>query len=90
MDEISQGIDHDELMDPDEPEGSDVDEDDDDLIDDSVHSPFMISSGPGSTTTSIASSPPNNEDFQQRFFTGKLLNIKRGRGRPRRAEGGMY
>lgn len=89
MDEMPQGLDPDELMDLDEPEGSDLDEDEEDLIDDPVPSPFLLSSGHGSTTTSVASSPPNNEDFQQPFITGKPLSIKRGRGRPRRAEGGM-
>lgn len=89
MDELPQGLDPDELMDLDEPEGSDLDDDEEDLIDDPVPSPFLLSSGPGSTTTSVASSPPNNDDFQQPFITGKPLNIKRGRGRPRRAEGGM-
>lgn len=90
MDEIPQGLDPDEIMDLDEPEGSDLDEDEEDLIDDPLPSPFLLSSGPGSTTTSVASSPPNNEDFQQPFLTGKPLSIKRGRGRPRRAEGGKF
>lgn len=87
MDELSQGMDPDELMELDEQDGSDVDEDEDDLIDDPSQSPFLLSSGLGSSAISIASSP-SNEDFQQPFFTGKPLHIKRGRGRPRRAEGG--
>lgn len=91
MDDIPSGLDPDELMELDEPDGSDLDEDEDDLIDDPVTSPFLLSSGQGSTATSVTSSPPNNDDFIQPFsFTGKPLNIKRGRGRPRRAEGGNY
>ncbi|KAG5897190.1 hypothetical protein JTB14_022545 [Gonioctena quinquepunctata] len=88
MDEITSGLDPDELMmDLDEPEGSDLEEDDEELIDDHMSSPFPLSSGQGSTTTSVASSPVN-EDFSPPFnFAGKPLNIKRGRGRPRR-EGG--
>lgn len=90
MDEISSGIDPDDLMDLDEAEGSDLDEEEDELIDDPIPSPFQFpSSGPGSTATSAASSPPNADDFSLPFnFSGKPLNIKRGRGRPRR-EGGM-
>lgn len=89
MDEVTSGIDPDELMDLEEAEASDLDDDDEDVIDYSLPSPVQIpSSGPGSTATSTASSPPNNEDVPPNFnFTGKPLNIKRGRGRPRR-EGG--
>lgn len=91
MDDIPSGLDPDELMELDEPDASDLEEDEEDLIDDPVTSPFLLSSEQGSTATSIASSPPNNDDFTQPFnFTGKPLNIKRGRGRPRRAEGGNY
>ncbi|CAH1176242.1 unnamed protein product [Phaedon cochleariae] len=87
MDEITSGLDPDELMDLDEADGSDIDEEDEELIDDPIASAFLLSSGPGSTATSVASSPIN-EDFSPPFnFTGKPLNIKRGRGRPRR-EGG--
>ncbi|XP_023312429.1 histone-lysine N-methyltransferase 2C isoform X6 [Anoplophora glabripennis] len=89
MDEITSGLDPDEMMDLDEPEGSDLEEDEEEIIDDPVPSPFqLLSSGPGSTATSVASSPSNTDDFPTPFnFTGKPLNIKRGRGRPRR-EGG--
>ncbi|CAH0559006.1 unnamed protein product [Brassicogethes aeneus] len=91
MDEIPAGLDPDELtMDLDDPEGSDLEDDDEDIIDDPSQSPFQLpSSGPGSTTTSVTSSPPNNEDLPPSFnLSGKpLVGIKRGRGRPRR-EGG--
>lgn len=89
MDEMTSGLDPDELMDLDEAEGSDLDEEEEDVIDDALPSPLQLpSSGPGSTATSTASSPPNNEDTPPVFnFSGKPLNIKRGRGRPRR-EGG--
>lgn len=88
MDEMTSGLDPDELMDLDEAEGSDLDEDEDDVIDDPIPSFHLPSSGPGSTATSTASSPPNNEESTPNFnFSGKPLNIKRGRGRPRR-EGG--
>ncbi|CAG9863833.1 unnamed protein product [Phyllotreta striolata] len=87
MEELTSGLDPDDLMDLDEPEGSDLDEDDDDLIDDHVSSPFISSSAPESTANSVASSPIH-EDFPPPFnFTGKPLHVKRGRGRPRR-EGG--
>ncbi|XP_050507765.1 histone-lysine N-methyltransferase 2C-like isoform X1 [Diabrotica virgifera virgifera] len=87
MEEITSGLDPDELMDLDEPEGSDLDEDEEDLIDDHISSPFILSSAPGSTTNSVASSPIS-EEFPPPFsFSGKPLNVKRGRGRPRR-EGG--
>lgn len=89
MDEIAPGLDPDELMDLDEPEGSDMDEDEEE---DPVPSPFqLLSSGPGSTATSVASSPSNTDDFPPPFnFTGKPLNIKRGRGRPRREGGKQF
>lgn len=89
MDEITSGLDPDELMDLDDAEASDLDEDED--VDYPVPSPLQIpSSGPASTATSTTSSPPNNEDIPPTFnFTGKPLNIKRGRGRPRR-EGGKH
>lgn len=88
MDEITSGLDPDELMDLDDAEASDLDEDEED-VDYPVPSPLQIpSSGPASTATSTTSSPPNNEDVPATFnFTGKTINIKRGRGRPRR-EGG--
>lgn len=93
MDEIPACLDPDELiMDLDDPEGSDLEDDDEDIIDDPIPSPFQLpSSGPGSTATSVTSSPPNNEDIPPPFnFSGKpLVGIKRGRGRPRR-EGGKY
>ncbi|XP_056641929.1 histone-lysine N-methyltransferase 2C-like isoform X3 [Diorhabda sublineata] len=87
MEELTSGLDPDELMDLDEPEGSDLEDDEEDLIDDSISPSFMLSSAPGSTTNSVASSPIS-EDFPPPFnFSGKPLNVKRGRGRPRR-EGG--
>lgn len=92
MDELATGVDPDELMDLEEAEASDLDEDDEDAImDEQLTSPLQLpSSGPASTATSAASSPPNNEDIPPLFnFTGKPLNIKRGRGRPRR-EGGNF
>lgn len=90
MDELTSGVDPDELMDLDEAEGSDLEEDDEDVIEDTLPSPLQLpSSGPASTATSAASSPPTNDDVPPVFnFTGKPMNIKRGRGRPRR-EGGM-
>lgn len=92
MDEIASGIDPDDLMDLEEAEGSDLDEEEDELIEDPLPSPFQFpSSAPGSTATSAASSPPNNDDLLSPpfNFSGKPLNIKRGRGRPRR-EGGKF
>ncbi|KAJ8921946.1 hypothetical protein NQ315_008580 [Exocentrus adspersus] len=90
MDEVASVLDPDEMMDLDEPEGSDLEEDDEEIVDDPVPSPFqLLSSGPGSTATSVASSPSNTDEFPTPFnFTGKPLNIKRGRGRPRREGGG--
>lgn len=89
MEDITSGIDPDELMDLDEGDGSELDEEDEDVLDDPLPSPLQIpSSGPGSTATSAASSPPNNEEPPPIFnYTGKPLTIKRGRGRPKR-EGG--
>lgn len=92
MDELSSGVvDPEELMDLDEGDGSELDEDEEDVIEDPLPSPLQLpSSGPASTATSAASSPPTNDDAPSVFnFTGKPLNIKRGRGRPRR-EGGKY
>ncbi|VEN62754.1 unnamed protein product [Callosobruchus maculatus] len=91
MEESTSGaLDPDELlpMDLDEPEASDL-EDDDEELDEPVPSPFLLTnSQPGSAATSVASSPSNIDDLPPPFnFTGKPLNIKRGRGRPRR-EGG--
>lgn len=90
MDDLASSIDSDVLIDLlDDQEGSDLD-DDDEEFDEPLQSPLqLLSSGPGSTTTSITSSPPNNEDFIQPFnLSGKpFTSIKRGRGRPRR-EGG--
>lgn len=89
--EESSGLESDELipMDLDEQDCSDL-EDDDDELDDPISSPFLLSLGPVSTETSVTSSPPNNDDTPQPFsFSGKPINIKRGRGRPRR-ESGMY
>lgn len=91
MDEVTSGLDPDDLMDLDEAEGSDLEDEEEDNIDDPIPSPLQLpSSGPGSTATSTASSPPNNDDAPSVFnFSGKPLNIKRGRGRPRR-EGCEY
>ncbi|XP_063909689.1 histone-lysine N-methyltransferase 2C-like isoform X2 [Zophobas morio] len=82
MDEIAQGLDPDDLMDLDE--GSDLDEEEDELIDDALPSPFQFPSS-GSAATSAASSPPN-DDFPLPFgFSGKpFSSLRRGRGRPRR------
>ncbi|XP_044258429.1 histone-lysine N-methyltransferase 2C-like isoform X2 [Tribolium madens] len=78
MEEIGQALDPDDLMDLDE--GSDLDEEEDEL-DDPLPSPFQF---PSSGATSAASSPPN-DDFPLPFgFSGKPLSVKRGRGRPRR------
>ncbi|XP_076251798.1 uncharacterized protein LOC143191021 isoform X3 [Rhynchophorus ferrugineus] len=89
MDDISSALDPNELMDLDEHEPYEIDDDEDDIQDESVTSPFQhLSSGPASAATSVASSPPMADDFPTPFnFTGKPLAIKRGRGRPRR-EGG--
>lgn len=89
MDEMASGVDPDELMDLEEGEGSDLDEEDEESMDDPIPSPFQLpSSGPASAATSAASSPPTTDDVPTHFnFTGKPLSIKRGRGRPRR-EGG--
>lgn len=89
MDDITTALDPDDLMDLDDADGSDLDDDDEDIIDEPVSSPFpILSSGPGSTATSVTSSPPNTEELPALYLpTGKPLNIKRGRGRPRR-EGG--
>ncbi|XP_060525404.1 histone-lysine N-methyltransferase 2C-like [Cylas formicarius] len=89
MDEMSSGLEPDELMDLEEPEPYELEEEDEELTEDPSSSPFqLLSSGPGSTATSAASSPPNTEDFPTPFnFSGKPLSVKRGRGRPRR-EGG--
>lgn len=90
MDELTTGVvDPDELMDLDEGDASELDEEEEDVIEDTLPSPLQLpSSGPASTATSAASSPPTNDDAPPVFnFTGKPLNIKRGRGRPRR-EGG--
>lgn len=89
MDDVNSALDPDELMDLEEADGSDIDDDEEDVLD--VPSPLQIpSSGPGSTATSTASSPPNNDDGPSMFnFSGKPLSIKRGRGRPRR-EGGSF
>lgn len=92
MEEVGGGLEPDDLMDIDEGEGSDLDEEEEELIDDPVPSPLQLpSSGAASTATSTASSPPNNDDIPIQYpFSGKPLNIsvKRGRGRPRR-EGGI-
>ena len=82
MDEIAQGLDPDDLMDLDE--GSDLDEEEDELIDDALPSPFQFPSS-GSAAPSAASSPPN-DDFPLPFgFSGKpFSSLRRGRGRPRR------
>lgn len=88
MEEITSGLDPDELMDLDEPEGSDLEDDEEDLIDDHISSPFILSSAPESTANSVASSPISEDCHPPFNFTGKPLNVKRGRGRPRR-EGGM-
>lgn len=90
MDDMVSGVDPDELMmELEEVEGgSELEEEEEDLPEDPLPSPFQLpSSGPGSTATSTASSPPNNEDMQAFTFSGKPLSIKRGRGRPRREEG---
>lgn len=91
MDDISSALDPDELMDLDEHEPYELDDDEEDIPDESATSPFQhLSSGPASAATSAASSPPMADDFPPPFnFTGKPLAIKRGRGRPRR-EGGKY
>lgn len=96
MDEVGGSLEPDELMELDDGEASDMDEEEDELADDSLTSPIHLpSSGPASTTTSIASSSPNNDDlvtamhFPYVVSGGKPLSIKRGRGRPRR-EGGTF
>ncbi|XP_031333016.1 histone-lysine N-methyltransferase 2C-like isoform X3 [Photinus pyralis] len=82
------GIETEQLMEIDEGDGSDVDDEDEDLIDDPLPSPLQLSSsGAASTATSTTSSPNNDEFSLPYLFSGKPLNIKRGRGRPRR-EGG--
>lgn len=92
MDDVPSLADMDDLvgMDLDDPDGSDMEEDDEELTDEQVQSPFIAPSpGPGSTATSTASSPNNNDDFMGQshiVFPGK--GAKRGRGRPRR-EGGI-
>lgn len=87
---MEESVDPDELMDLEEAEGSDLDEDDEESIDDPLPSPFQFPSGPASATTSAASSPLTNEDIPAPYsFSGKPLNLKRGRGRPRR-EGGKF
>lgn len=91
MEEMAPGVDADELMELDEGEGSDLEDEDDESIDDPLPSPFqMPSSEPASAGTSAASSPLNSDDGPHLFgFGGKPLSIKRGRGRPRR-EGGEW
>ncbi|KAF5271825.1 hypothetical protein FQR65_LT05056 [Abscondita terminalis] len=82
------GIEAKQLMEIDDGDGSDVDDEEEELIDDTVPSPLQLSSsGAASTATSTTSSPNNDELSLPYLFSGKPLNIKRGRGRPRR-EGG--
>lgn len=90
MDDLTSGLDPEMLMDLEDPEASELEDEDEEFVEEALPSPLQLpSSGPGSTTTSITSSPPNNDDFLPPFnFTGKpLSSIRRGRGRPRR-EGG--
>ncbi|KAF5285410.1 hypothetical protein FQA39_LY16664 [Lamprigera yunnana] len=82
------GIEAEQLMEIDDGDGSDVDDEEEELIDDPLPSPLQLSSsGAASTATSTTSSPNNDEISLPYLFSGKPLNIKRGRGRPRR-EGG--
>lgn len=88
MDEENVGMEIDEEMDMDEPDGeaSDVEDEEEEIGEDPGSSPFQQpSSGPGSTPTSTASSPPVNDDLLSTYpFTGKPLSIRRGPGRPRK------
>lgn len=88
MEEENVGMEVDEEMEMDDPDGdpSDVEDEEEEIIDDPGSSPFQHpSSGPGSTPNSTASSPPvSNEDIISSFqFTGKPF-IRRGPGRPRK------
>lgn len=88
MEEETVGVEMDEEMDLEEPDGdgSDVEEEEEDMVEDLGSSPLQQpSSGPGSTPTSNASSPPVNDDILPSYpFTGKPLSIRRGPGRPRK------
>lgn len=91
METNSGGLESEDLMEMEEGEGSDLDDEEEEL-DDPISSPFQLAlSDPASAATSTASSPPNNEDIPitPYTFSGKPLSIKRGRGRPRR-EGGEF
>lgn len=88
MEEENVGMEVDEDMEMEDPDGdaSDVDDEEEEIIEDPGSSPFQQpSSGPGSTPNSTASSPPvTNDDILSSFpFTGKPF-IRRGPGRPRK------
>lgn len=88
MEEENIGMEVDEDLDMEDPDGdaSDVEDEEEEILEDPGSSPFQQpSSGPGSTPNSTASSPPvTNDDILSSFpFTGKP-SIRRGPGRPRK------
>lgn len=90
MEDMSAGLQLDDLLDMDEGEGSELEDEEEDLIDDPLPSPLhLLSSGAISTATSTNSSLPNDDIALPYMFSGKPMSIKRGRGRPRR-EGGNF
>lgn len=87
MEDENVGIEMDEEMEMDEADGdgSDMEDEEEEIGEDPGSSPFQQpSSGPGSTPTSTASSPPVTDEMMAYPFTGKPLSIRRGPGRPRK------